>query len=127
MSESKGAANSGPTPSAVGNRSDQFEGKEKQKDVRTQNFVAAKAVAMAVRTSLGPKGMDKMITSAQGETIITNDGATILAKLEPQHPAARMVRKKVQVIDRTRNEEIDRMVAPRVDLRSVQSARCGSW
>ena len=55
------------------------------------NIIAAKAVADMVRTSLGPKGMDKMITSSNGETIITNDGATILAKMEVFHPTAKMV------------------------------------
>lgn len=64
---------------------------EKQKDVRTSNFVAAKAVADTVRTSLGPKGMDKMISSSSGDVIITNDGATIMQKMEVLHPAARML------------------------------------
>ena len=50
------------------------------------------AVADAVRTSLGPRGMDKMIQTAQGEVIITNDGATILKHMSVLHPAARMVR-----------------------------------
>jgi len=55
-------------------------------------MVAARAVADAVRTSLGPKGMDKMIITSSNEVIITNDGATILNKMEVQHPAAKMVR-----------------------------------
>lgn len=49
------------------------------------------AVADAVRTSLGPRGMDKMIQTAQGEVVITNDGATILKHMSVMHPAARMV------------------------------------
>jgi len=68
-----------------------FSGREKQRDVRHSNIVAAKAVADVVRTSLGPKGMDKMITSSDGEVIITNDGATILNKMEVLHPAAKML------------------------------------
>ncbi|EGG13544.1 chaperonin containing TCP1 delta subunit [Cavenderia fasciculata] len=68
-----------------------FEEKEKEKDVRTSNIVAARAVADAIRTSLGPKGMDKMISSPNGEVIISNDGATILQHLEVRHPAARML------------------------------------
>eukprot|EP00954_Amorphochlora_amoebiformis_P001298 99836-Amorphochlora_amoeboformis.AAC.1 len=68
-----------------------FAGNEHQKDVRSSNIVAAKAVANCIRTSLGPKGMDKMITSASGEVTITNDGATILGKMEVQHPAAKML------------------------------------
>ncbi|KAJ8295390.1 Vacuolar protein sorting-associated protein 1 [Rhodotorula toruloides] len=58
--------------------------------VRLSNLTAAKAVADAVRTSLGPRGMDKMIQTAQGEVVITNDGATILKHMSVLHPAARM-------------------------------------
>jgi len=48
-------------------------------------------VADAVRTSLGPRGMDKMISSPQGEVVITNDGATILKQMEVSHPTAKML------------------------------------
>lgn len=51
-------------------------------DVRIANIVAAKAVADAVRTSLGPRGMDKMIQNGDGEVVITNDGATILSQMQ---------------------------------------------
>lgn len=54
-------------------------------------MVAAKAVADLVRTSLGPKGMDKMIVKANDEVIITNDGATILQQIDIMHPAAKML------------------------------------
>jgi len=74
-----------------GKKGETFKGGEKQRDVRQANIVAAKAVADAVRTSLGPKGMDKMITAPSGEVIITNDGATILEKMQVTHPAAKMV------------------------------------
>jgi len=67
-----------------------FAGRDKEKDVRTSNCLAARAVSDAVRTSLGPKGMDKMIQTPNKEVIITNDGATILDKLELAHPAAKM-------------------------------------
>lgn len=50
------------------------------------------AVADAVRTSLGPRGMDKMIQNANGDVTITNDGATILKQMSVLHPVARMVR-----------------------------------
>jgi len=63
----------------------------KDKDVRQSNIIAAKAVADAIRTSLGPKGMDKMIQQSNGKVLITNDGATILDKMEVQHPAAKML------------------------------------
>lgn len=52
---------------------------------------AAKSVADAVRTSLGPRGLDKMIKGADGSVIVTNDGATILKLMEVLHPAAKMV------------------------------------
>ena len=63
----------------------------KKQDVRHSNIIAAKAVADAVRTSLGPKGMDKMLNLSNGEVIITNDGATILNKMQVLHPAAKML------------------------------------
>lgn len=55
------------------------------------NIEAAKAVADAIRTSLGPRGMDKMVAQADGEVIITNDGATILNKMKVEQPAAKML------------------------------------
>jgi len=55
------------------------------------NIVAGKAVADAVRTSLGPKGMDKMIQTGDGQTLITNDGATIMKHISVIHPAAKML------------------------------------
>jgi len=64
---------------------------EKTKSVRTTNILAAKAVADAVRTSLGPRGMDKMIKDSNGEVMITNDGATILKQMEVLHPTAKML------------------------------------
>jgi len=63
----------------------------KQDDVRMSNIQAAKAVADAVRTSLGPRGMDKMIQHEKGDVTITNDGATILKKMKVMHPAAKML------------------------------------
>lgn len=68
-----------------------FQDKDKPMEVRLSNMTAAKAVADCVRTSLGPRGMDKMIISKDGETIITNDGATILKHMSVMHPAARML------------------------------------
>lgn len=64
---------------------------EKSKDVRSTNITAARAVADVVRTSLGPRGMDKMIQDQRGKVAITNDGATILSKLEVIHPTAKML------------------------------------
>ncbi|KAL5706373.1 T-complex protein 1 subunit delta [Ranunculus cassubicifolius] len=64
---------------------------KRKDDVCQANIIAGSSVADAVRTSLGPKGMDKMISTASGEVIITNDGATILNKMEVLQPAAKML------------------------------------
>ncbi|KAJ3078389.1 T-complex protein 1 subunit delta [Quaeritorhiza haematococci] len=68
-----------------------FKDKEKPIEVRISNIVAARAVADAIRTSLGPKGMDKMIQTGNGEVLITNDGATILKHMSVMHPVAKML------------------------------------
>ncbi|KAF2769538.1 t-complex protein 1 subunit delta [Teratosphaeria nubilosa] len=68
-----------------------FRDKEKPQAVRIGNITAARAVADAIRTSLGPRGMDKMIQTGKGETIITNDGNTMLKDIGVMHPAARML------------------------------------
>ncbi|CAK9440976.1 uncharacterized protein LODBEIA_P48450 [Lodderomyces beijingensis] len=68
-----------------------FKNKEKPQEVRKANILAARAVSDAIRTSLGPKGMDKMIKTKNGEIIISNDGATILKHMAVLHPAARML------------------------------------
>ena len=61
---------------------EQMQGNERKRDVRLSNIIAGKAVADVISTSLGPKGMDKLITSSSGEVVISNDGATILNKIE---------------------------------------------
>jgi len=68
-----------------------FKDKTKGSDIRGSNIQAAKAVADAIRTSLGPRGMDKMIQDGRGEVTITNDGATILKQMNVTHPAAKML------------------------------------
>jgi len=68
-----------------------FQERAKGKDVRHSNIIAAKAVANSVRTSLGPRGMDKMVQMPGGETLISNDGATLLSKMKVLHPAAKML------------------------------------
>ena len=57
----------------------------------SNNIMAAKAVADAVRSTLGPKGMDKMLVDSMGDIVMTNDGATILKELDIEHPAAKMI------------------------------------
>ena len=64
---------------------------DKGRDIRLANISAAKAVAAAIRTSLGPRGMDKMIVDARGQVVITNDGATILKQMQVLHPTAKML------------------------------------
>jgi len=61
------------------------------KTAHSNNIMAARAVADAVRSTLGPKGMDKMLVDSMGDIVITNDGATILKELDIEHPAAKMV------------------------------------
>ena len=63
----------------------------KGKTAHNNNIMAARAVADAVRSTLGPKGMDKMLVDSMGDIVITNDGATILKELDIEHPAAKMV------------------------------------
>ncbi len=65
--------------------------RKKGKDAQRNNIAAAKAVAEAVRTTLGPKGMDKMLVDSLGDVTITNDGATILDTIDVEHPAAKMI------------------------------------
>ncbi|MEM2135568.1 MAG: thermosome subunit beta [Candidatus Jordarchaeaceae archaeon] len=61
------------------------------RDAQRTNIMAAKVIAEAVRTSLGPLGMDKMLVDSFGDVVITNDGATILKEIDVQHPAAKMM------------------------------------
>ncbi|MDP2845371.1 MAG: thermosome subunit beta, partial [Candidatus Methanoperedens sp.] len=63
----------------------------KGREAQNNNIMAAKAVAAAVRTTLGPKGMDKMLVDSLGDIVITNDGATILRAMDIEHPAAKMI------------------------------------
>lgn len=65
--------------------------RETGKDAISNNIMAARAVANAVRSTLGPKGMDKLLVDALGDVTITNDGVTILKEMDVQHPAAKMI------------------------------------
>lgn len=62
----------------------------KGKDARSRNIMAIQAVAEAVKSTLGPRGMDKMLVDSLGDITVTNDGATILDQLEVNHPGAKM-------------------------------------
>ena len=61
------------------------------RSAQSNNIAAAKAVADSVRSTLGPKGMDKMLVDTMGDVVITNDGATILKEMDIEHPAAKMI------------------------------------
>ncbi|MBS3174549.1 TCP-1/cpn60 chaperonin family protein [Candidatus Woesearchaeota archaeon] len=71
------------------------------RDAQKMNIMAAKAVAETVRTTLGPKGMDKMLVDSLGDIVVTNDGVTILQEMQIEHPAAKMV---VEVAKTQENE-----------------------
>ena len=73
----------------------------KGRDAQKNNIAAAKIIAEIVRTSLGPRGMDKMLVDSLGDVTITNDGATILKEIDVQHPAAKML---VEIAKSTDNE-----------------------
>jgi len=61
------------------------------RDAQRNNIMAAKIVAETVRTTLGPKGMDKMLVDSLGDIVVTNDGVTILQEMDIEHPAAKMI------------------------------------
>ena len=68
-------------------------------EAQNSNIAAAKAVANAVRSTLGPKGMDKMLIDGMGDVVITNDGATILKEMDIEHPAAKMMVEIAKTLD----------------------------
>ncbi|XP_022717862.1 T-complex protein 1 subunit delta-like [Durio zibethinus] len=72
-------------------KTESYVGNKHQGDISQVNINVARAVADAAQTSLGPKGMEKIISIANGEVIITNDGATILNKMEVLQPATKML------------------------------------
>lgn len=71
-------------------------------EAQRSNINAAKAIAEAVRSTLGPRGMDKMLVNNSGDVVVTNDGITILDEIAVQHPGARMVIE----VSRTQDEEV---------------------
>ena len=74
------------------------------RDAQRNNIMAAKIVADCVKTTLGPKGMDKMLVDSAGNIVITNDGVTILREMEIEHPAAKMM---VDIAKTQENEVVD--------------------
>jgi archaeal chaperonin len=65
--------------------------REKGRGAQSNNIMAARAISDAVKSTLGPKGMDKMLVDSMGDVVITNDGATILKEIDVEHPAAKMI------------------------------------
>lgn len=65
--------------------------REKGRGAQSNNIMAARAISDAVRSTLGPKGMDKMLVDSMGDVVVTNDGATILKEIDVEHPAAKMI------------------------------------
>ncbi|MEM0343493.1 MAG: thermosome subunit beta [Thermoplasmata archaeon] len=65
--------------------------RERGKGAQYNNIAAARAIADAVRSTLGPRGMDKMLVDSMGDVVITNDGVTILKEIDVEHPAAKML------------------------------------
>ena len=76
-------------------------GETKGREAQRNNIQAAKLISEIVRSSLGPRGMDKMLVDSLGDVTITNDGATMLKEIDVQHPAAKML---VEVSKATDNE-----------------------
>jgi thermosome len=76
-------------------------GESRGREAQRNDITAAKLIAEIVRTSLGPRGMDKMLVDTMGDVTITNDGATMLKELDVQHPAAKMM---VEISKATDNE-----------------------
>jgi thermosome len=72
---------------------------QKGKDAQQNNIAAAKLVAALVKSSLGPRGLDKMLVDSLGDVTITNDGATILKEIDVQHPAAKMMVEISKTVD----------------------------
>jgi chaperonin GroEL (HSP60 family) len=71
----------------------------KKKDAQSNNIAAAKTTAEILKSSLGPRGMDKMLVDSLGDVTITNDGATILKEIDVQHPAAKMLVEITKSVD----------------------------
>lgn len=65
--------------------------REKGKGAQYNNIMAAETIADMVRTSLDPRGMDKMLVETLGDVVLTNDGVAILKEIDVEHPAAKMV------------------------------------
>jgi len=75
--------------------------RERGREAITNNIMAARAISDAVKSTLGPKGMDKMLVDSMGDVVVTNDGATILKEIDVEHPAAKMIVEVAKAQDET--------------------------
>src|SRR2546430_167868 len=96
--------------------------REKGKGAVFNNIAAARAVADAVKSTLGPKGMDKMLVDSLGDVTITNDGVTILKEIEIEHPTAKMLVEAAK----TQDDEVGGEVGADVDNIRVQKKHGGN-
>src|ERR1700756_3606052 len=86
---------SGPQYILLKEGSSESKGREAQRN----NIQAAKLIAEIVNTSLGPRGMDKMLVDSMGDVTITNDGATMLKDMDVEHPAAKIIIEVAKTVD----------------------------
>ena len=93
-----------------------------KRDAQRNNIMAAKLVAETVRTTLGPKGMDKMLVDSMGDVVITNDGVTILKEMEIEHPAAKMIVE----IAKTQEEEVGDGTTTAVVIAGAETTSMGA-
>src|SRR3989449_43518 len=89
--------------------------RERGKGAQFNNIAAAKAVADAVRSTLGPRGMDKMLVDSLGDVVITNDGVTILKEIDIEHPAAKMLVEVAKTQDEEAGDGTTTAVEQRAD------------
>jgi archaeal chaperonin len=73
--------------------------RERGKDAQYDSIMAARAIADAVKSTLGPRGLDKMLVDSTGDVVITNDGVTVLKTIDIQHPAAKMIVEVAKTMD----------------------------
>ena len=71
----------------------------KGKDARKNSFAAVKLITQVIRSSLGPRGMDKMLVGSSGDVTITSDGATILKEIDIEHPIAKILVEVAKSVD----------------------------
>ncbi|HDI53080.1 MAG TPA: thermosome subunit, partial [Candidatus Bathyarchaeota archaeon] len=69
------------------------------REARRSNMLAARIIAEALKSTLGPRGMDKMLIDSLGDITVTNDGATILDEIDVEHPAAKMMKEVAKAQD----------------------------